>query len=167
MSESNINEFDQISFRRALGGFGTGVALIAADDAEGQARGLIVNSFTSVSLDPPIILWCIAETSRRYDVFAEAEDFSVNFLRWECGDLARTFAKDTDAVFDPDVVERLATGAPVYAKALASLDCTVRWREKAGDHVVVFATVKAVKDRDGDEALGYFKGGYTKLLRQN
>ena len=64
--------FDAGEYRRALGGFGTGVALVAAHDANGVAHGMIINSMTSVSLSPPIMLWCLANTSAAFGVFTAA-----------------------------------------------------------------------------------------------
>ena len=76
----NSGDFDAQAYRRALGGFGTGVALVAAHDAEGRAHGMIINSLTSVSLNPPIMLWCLANSSNAFPVFTNAAAFSLTRL---------------------------------------------------------------------------------------
>ena len=82
-------DFDPKAYRSALGGFGTGVALVAARDAEGRAHGMIINSLTSVSLHPPIMLWCLANTSNAFQVFTQCEAFSLNILRSDDHDIAQ------------------------------------------------------------------------------
>ncbi|MEM8920552.1 MAG: flavin reductase family protein [Pseudomonadota bacterium] len=162
-SDQAVNSFDEAGFRRALGCFGTGVALVAADDDDGLAHGLTVNSFTSVSLDPPIILWCLDEGSAAYAVFADAETFSVNILCAGSQDVSKRFSMEGDRTLAANEVHRLATGAPVLTGALASFDCHVKWRQKAGDHLVLFGGVDAFERLEEGEGLGYFRGGYTTL----
>ena len=161
--EAEKDVFDQIAYRRALGGFGTGVALIAADDAEGRSHGMIVNSLTSVSLDPPIVLWCIANSSAALKVFTECTAFSVNILRAGEEDLVKAFSKKGDRILAPDQICRMETGAPVLSAAVASLDCFMRRRQVEGDHEVIFGNVAAYRAEHGVDALGFFRGKYVTL----
>ncbi len=155
--------FDAKAYRRALGGFGTGVALIAADDAQGRSHGMIINSLTSVSLHPPIVLWCLANTSNAFAVFTDCTAFSVNILRSEDEAVAQQFSRKGDRILPPDQICRMETGAPVLGAALASLDCRMRLRQPMGDHEVIYGDVVAYRAEHGVDALGFFRGQYVTL----
>jgi flavin reductase (DIM6/NTAB) family NADH-FMN oxidoreductase RutF len=155
--------FDELAYRRALGGFGTGVALVAADDGQGRSHGLIINSLTSVSLDPPIVLWCLANASGAFGVFTDAPAFSVNILRSGDEAVAKEFSRRGDRILTPDQVIRMATGAPVLGDAVASLDCRIRLRQPMGDHEVIYGDVIAYRADPGVDALGFFRGQYVTL----
>jgi flavin reductase (DIM6/NTAB) family NADH-FMN oxidoreductase RutF len=155
--------FDELAYRRALGGFGTGVALVAAEDEAGRAHGLIINSLTSVSLHPPIILWCLLDTCAAFRVFTDCLSFSINILGHEDQDLAHQFSRRGDRIIPQDQLVRMETGAPVLAAAVASLDCRVRSHDRVGDHEVIFGDVAAYRAAPAGDALGYFRGRYVKL----
>jgi flavin reductase (DIM6/NTAB) family NADH-FMN oxidoreductase RutF len=155
--------FDQMAYRRALGGFGTGVALVAADDDNGRSHGLIINSLTSVSLHPPIVLWCLANTSGAFSVFTGAAAFSVNILRSGDEAVAKEFSRRGDRILPPEQICRMETGAPVLSDAVASLDCRIRLRQPMGDHEVIYGDVIAYRADPGVDALGFFRGQYVTL----
>ena len=155
--------FDELAYRRALGGFGTGVALVAAEDDAGQAHGLIINSLTSVSLHPPIILWCLLDTCAAFRVFTDCRCFSINILGAQDEALARQYSVRGDRSIPSDHLVRMKTGAPVLAAAVASLDCRVRNHDRVGDHEVIYGDVAAYRSAPAGDALGYFRGRYVKL----
>jgi flavin reductase (DIM6/NTAB) family NADH-FMN oxidoreductase RutF len=157
------SEFDPKAYRSALGGFGTGVALVAARDAEGRAHGLIINSLTSVSLSPPIMLWCLANASKAFDVFTRADTFSLNILRSDDHEVAHRFSRSGDRIIPEDQVCTMDTGAPVLSAAVASLDCRMRLRQPMGDHEVIYGDVVAYRGDPGVNALGFFRGRYVTL----
>jgi flavin reductase (DIM6/NTAB) family NADH-FMN oxidoreductase RutF len=159
----NPESFDSMAYRRALGGFGTGVALVAAYDAQGQAHGMIINSLTSVSLNPPIMLWCLANTSNAFQVFTNAAAFSLNILRSDDHEVAQRFSKKGDRIIPPDQVCTMDTSAPVLKAAVASLDCRIRLRQPMGDHEVIYGDVVAYRGDHGVDALGFFRGKYVTL----
>lgn len=159
----NTPAFDEMAYRRALGGFGTGVALVAADDSQGRSHGLIINSLTSVSLDPPIVLWCLANTSGAFGVFTSAPAFSVNILRSGDEPVAKQFSRRGDRILPPEQIVRMETGAPVLRDAVASLDCRIRLRQPMGDHEVIYGDVIAYRADPGVDALGFFRGQYVTL----
>jgi flavin reductase (DIM6/NTAB) family NADH-FMN oxidoreductase RutF len=165
MSDPKAPEsFDSGDYRRALGGFGTGVALVAARDADGNAHGMIINSLTSVSLKPPIMLWCLAHASSVFDIYAKAPAFSLNILRSDDHEVARHYSKrGGDRVIPPDQVCTMDTGAPVLTAAVASLDCRLRLRQKMGDHEVIYGDVVAYRADPGVDALGFFRGRFVTL----
>lgn len=155
--------FDELSYRRAMGGFGTGVALIAAFDTFGRAHGLIVNSLTSVSLSPPVILWCLGRGGAAFEVFTSCRSFSVNILGAEDQALARQFSRRGERLLPVDRIARMETGAPVLAGALVTIDCLMRTHVPMGDHEVIYGDVAAYSMVGAGDALGYFRGGYVTL----
>ncbi|MAP93757.1 MAG: hypothetical protein CMK07_02285 [Ponticaulis sp.] len=162
IEKSSEKPFNVRGYRDALGCFGTGVCLILTEDDEGQVRGITANSFSSVSLHPPIILWSVDISSDRCQMFTNAKRFSVNMLRSDQRDLSSKFAVNTTAHLAEADVLRGEFGTPMLADALGSLECETSWRQKAGDHVVIFGAVTSFVARDG-EALGFFKGQYVPL----
>jgi flavin reductase (DIM6/NTAB) family NADH-FMN oxidoreductase RutF len=161
--DSDSSAFDAHAYRRALGGFGTGVALVAAYDRHGRAHGIIVNSLTSVSLHPPIMLWCLANSRAAFDVFTNAPAFSMNILRSGDEAVAHRFSRSGDRILTPEQVCTMETGAPVLAAAVASLDCRLRLRQPMGDHEVIYGDVVAYRGDPGVDALGFFRGQYVTL----
>lgn len=156
------NGFDAKAYRSALGRFATGVALIAVRDDEGQPRAITVNSFASISLDPPIISWAIDEASDRYHLFTEARDFTVNVLRGSQQDLAVKFTRKAEARIDAENLE-MDGEVPGVAGVLSRLTCATRFLEKVGDHTVVFATVRAFQDFGPGPALGFLDGRFITI----
>lgn len=165
MSDPKATEsFDSGDYRRALGGFGTGVALVAARDADGNAHGMIINSLTSVSLNPPIMLWCLAHASSVFDIYAKAPAFSLNILRSDDHEVARQYSRrGADRVIPADQVCTMDSGAPVLTAAVASLDCRLRLRQAMGDHEVIYGDVVAYRADPGVDALGFFRGRFVTL----
>lgn len=129
------------SFRSCLGQFGTGVAVVTARTLEGELAGMTINSFASVSLDPPLVLWSINAGSRSLPVFAAAPGFIVNILGSSQIDVARHFAnsgRDRSA----DIGFLLDNGpAPLLAGALARLECTLETSYAGGDHTILIGRV--------------------------
>ena len=157
------SDFDPRAYRSALGGFGTGVALVAARDPDGNAHGMIINSLTSVSLHPPIMLWCLANSSAAFKVYTEAPAFSLNILRSDDADVAQRFSRKGDRVIPPDQITTMESGAPVLTAAVASLDCRLRLRQPMGDHEVIYGDVVAYRTDPGVDALGFFRGRFVTL----
>lgn len=155
--------FDSLAYRKALGGFGTGVALVAAADGEGRAHGMIINSLTSVSLHPPIVLWCLANASAAFGVFTSCPSFSINILRAGDEAVVQQFSRKGDRMLPADQICVMETGAPVLSAAVASLDCRVRCRQPMGDHEVIFGDVVAHRTDPAIDALGFFRGRFVKL----
>lgn len=156
-------EFDPRAYRQALGGFGTGVALVAAFDQTGRAHGMIINSLTSVSLHPPIVLWCLANASQAFQVFTTCDSFSLNILSAADEALVQQFSRKGDRIIPPEQICTVETGAPVLAAAVASLDCRIRHRLPMGDHEVIFGDVAAYKADATIDALGFFRGRFVTL----
>ena len=154
---------DKTALRQALGAFATGVTIVTARTREsGEPVGFTANSFTSVSLDPPLLLVCLAHTAVSYRVFREAESFAVNVLAAEQVETARLFATRGADKFGPTNWHPGALGAPLIEGCLARFDCAMHQRLVAGDHDILMGRVIGFSRHEG-EALLYHGGAYQRL----
>ena len=130
---------DITAFRKAMGSFPTGVTVVTVASGDGTMHGLTVNSFSSVSLDPMLVLVCLNETSRAVGLIERAGRFAVNVLSARQQDVASWFANwrrpAGPAMFDGVPLEPGVTSCPVLADAAASFDCQLRHSYHAGDHL--------------------------------
>ncbi|MFD5395005.1 flavin reductase family protein [Streptomyces sp. NPDC127097] len=129
------------AFKDAMARFPTGVAVVTACDETGAPHGLTVNSLCSVSLDPPLLLICVAKSARCHPVFERSAEFAVSLLRGHHTELARRFATSTAEKFAGGGFTRTPRGGVVVEDALATLDCLVEERYDAGDHVILVGKV--------------------------
>jgi flavin reductase (DIM6/NTAB) family NADH-FMN oxidoreductase RutF len=154
---------DERSFRKAMGTFPTGVTVVTARAGEDDPVGLTVNAFTSVSLDPPLVLVCIDRASGSHDRIVSAGAFAVNVLSSAQGALARRFASDPASERFTGVPWRSGPGgAPVLEGAVAWLACTLHAAHAAGDHTILVGRVEAVGAGEG-EALAFYRGAFTAM----
>lgn len=158
---------DPARFRTAMGAFATGVTVVTVRTPDGELYGMTVNAFTSVSLDPPLVLVCLAAPGRGQELIARAGVFSVNVLAESQQDVSRWFAgrrrPDDASMFDGIAVGTGVTGCPVLVEAAASLDCRVDRVVAAGDHVIVIGEVAALRHVPEVEPLVFHNGGYRSL----
>ncbi len=154
--------FDTKAFRHALGSFPTGVAVVTAL-AGNEAVGITVNSFTSVSLDPPLVLWCLKNDSHRYRVFADALAFTINILGTEHESVSSRLAKQGEHSLHG--VDLLATelGPPALADAHAFFACARASVHEAGDHLILIGQVAHFACRDDGAPLVFYRGRYGAL----
>ena len=152
--------FDQRQFRDALAQFATGVTIVCTRAPNGRYVGFTANSFNSVSLDPPLILWTIARRSGSLAAFESAERYAVNVLSSEQADLARRFSRPHADRF-AGVAHRLGwSDAPLVDGCVAWLECRHHARHAAGDHVVFVGEVVTVERARG-HALVFHQGRFT------
>lgn len=161
--------FTPREFRDALGLFPTGIAVVTTVDADGHPAGVTVNSFTSVSLEPPLILVSLARTSRSLDTFNAAKHFAVSLLRHDQRQVSSAFASTAGERFN-QVRHRAGHGAcPVIEPHLVAFECEVHARYDGGDHVLLLG--KVTKIDPGKDAvpqpLLYFRGQYRELSEQH
>jgi 4-hydroxyphenylacetate 3-hydroxylase, reductase component len=157
------NPFDARAFRRALGNFATGVTVVTAATASGRKVGVTANSFNSVSLDPPLILWSIDKRSNSHEVFEEASHFAVNVLAADQIDLSNNFARPKDDRFAEIEFEPGEGGAPVFADCSARFHCEKFQQVDGGDHWIMIGKVVAFDDF-GRSPLLYHQGAYSMVL---
>jgi flavin reductase (DIM6/NTAB) family NADH-FMN oxidoreductase RutF len=154
---------EPLSLRRACGLFTTGVTVITTGPA-GRADGTTVNSFTSVSLDPPLVLFCLHKKSRLHALLEESGGFTVNFLSARQQSLARHFAERRQDVFEGLPHHFTDDGLPVLSEALAHLACTTVDIHGAGDHdILVGEVVELGVPQHGQEPLIFFDGSLGPL----
>ena len=148
-------------FRRIMGGFATGVAVVASADRRGLA-GMTVNSLTSVSLEPPLLLVCLASGTRTADVVATRGAFTVNLLAAQQGAASDRFARPGRDPFDGLAVELNADGLPVLGEGIGHLACTTEAIHSGGDHLIVVGRVVGGELEQGSP-LVFFRGKYDTL----
>lgn len=132
---------DTRALRRALGSFVTGVTIVTTMDEIGRPRGLTANSFTSVSLEPPLVLVCIAHTAASCEAFQRCHGFAINVLHEEQRSIAELFASKSPEKFDHVGWGVGAAGAPRLDGSLAVFECQVYDRRPAGDHLIIIGRV--------------------------
>lgn len=154
---------DSSEFRRILGHFTTGVTVVTTLDSTGAPKGLTLNAFASLSLDPPLVLVCIDRSADTHDIVARTGVFVVNVLAGDQERVARRFAGDeAQRRFDGIGWRRETTGAPVLDDVLAWIECRVRDAVDGGDHTIFVGDVVAADAREG-APLAFYRGGYARL----
>lgn len=152
-------DFDRGAFRKALGTFLTGVTVVATLQEDGEPRGFTANSFTSVSLDPPLVLICIAKTASSYPIFAAAEHFSVNVLAETQADISGLFATKSAEKFVKTKWRKGPAGSPILDSVVAWFDCRRHDMVEAGDHIILVGRVVGF-DQAAANPLGYCRGAH-------
>jgi flavin reductase (DIM6/NTAB) family NADH-FMN oxidoreductase RutF len=155
--------FDARAFRQALGSFPTGVAVVTAAPPEQHPLGITVNSFTSVSLDPPLVLWCLDRKSDRYHTFTKAPGYTISVLGTAHENVSSRLAKQ--GAHHLEGIELLATelGPPALADALAIFECAAEAAHEGGDHAILVGRVLRFARREMGEPLVFFRGRYGAL----
>ncbi len=154
---------DPSQFRRVMGHFAAGVAVVTTVRDDGAPAGLTVSAVCSVSLDPTLVLACVDRASESHGVIRQSGVFAVNVLREGEGEtLARRFGTSDEDKFRGVAFHAERTGAPVLNDALAWLDCRVHDAHEAGDHTIFVGEVEAADTREGVPLL-YYRGGYGRF----
>jgi flavin reductase (DIM6/NTAB) family NADH-FMN oxidoreductase RutF len=153
---------DKQEFRRVLSHFAAGVTIVTTAGADGKPYGLTATAFTSVSLEPPMVLVCVDKTAESHPHFHASRVFAVNFLRAGHEHLSRRFAVSGGDKFKDLVVSRGVTGAPLLPEALGHLECRTVDILEGGDHTIFLGQVEA-GDARGGEPLLYFRGAYRQI----
>ncbi len=152
-------------FRHVMGHFATGVTILASRNRRGVPVGLTVSAFTSVSLDPPLVLVCIHRAAEAHDSILQAGHFGLSFLREEQADLALTFAMaDPKERFAGMDIGNGPAGSPLIPGAMAWVDCQVEETYPGGDHSVILGRVVGCEAEGGNPLL-FFKGSLELKVR--
>lgn len=166
-ANSNAVTLDIAELRQTLGSFATGVTVATTLDSEGAPKGFTANSFTSVSLDPPLVLVCVDKASGCYPAFAVTTHFGVNILCEDQQHLFKTFAsKSADKFADMRWMSGI-TGSPIFPDSTAWLDCQLHDRLEAGDHLIVIGKVLSFGHTPDKRPLGYHRGSYIAFGLEN
>jgi flavin reductase (DIM6/NTAB) family NADH-FMN oxidoreductase RutF len=155
---------DHDLFRAVLGRFASGITVITAAAPDGTPHGMTVSAFSSLSLEPPLILACIANDATMAPLLSACASFSVNILSSQQEALSRRFAGPLDDRFAGVGYTAGELGNPVLDDVLAWLECRLVARHPAGDHTIMVGQVEHAGVRDGRPLL-YYRGGYAQLER--
>ena len=159
---NSSNPTDTTALRAAFSAFLTGVTIVTTTDSDAAPRGFTANSFTSVSLDPPLLLFCIGKRSASLDQFLSAKAFAVNILSDKQEYLSARFATPVEDRFAEVDWEVGPSGSPILHHVCGWFDCETRNIVEAGDHHIIIGEVFGF-DHNPQEALGYSRGGYFSL----
>lgn len=154
--------FDTKAFRHALGSFPTGVALVTAS-AGAEPMGITVNSFASVSLEPPLVLWCLKKSSHRYGAFAQAASFTISVLGTEHESVSSRLAKPGEHTLHGIALLATELGPPALADSLAIFECASEAIHDGGDHAILIGRVLRFARRDAGAPLVFYQGRYGAL----
>ncbi len=155
----------QAEFRKAMGCFATGVTVITVDQ-DGEVHGMTANAFTSVSLDPLLVLVCVDQRARTHAHLQARKRFGVNVLAENQRAISEYYARSSESHQHAELAgacfDRTKQGTPVLHGALAYLECCLRATQDAGDHTIFIGEVEEVMVREG-EPLVFFRGAYRNI----
>lgn len=155
-------EIDPRALRNVLGCFATGVAVVTAVGDNGKPVGMTINSFSSVSLDPPLVLWSIGLNSPSHGAFCRHPGFAINILEASHKDLSLHFARPSEDKFKGINWRPGNHGVPVLQDALATLECVTENRIISGDHEIFIGRVVKIDQTEG-APLVFHRGGFVSL----
>ena len=152
--------FSTSEFRQALGMFATGVTIVTARSAQGQLVGLTANSFNSVSLQPPLVLWSLSRSAGSLEVFSTGSHYAIHVLAADQKDLAMQFASKSTDRFAGVPYTQGAGGAPLLQGVAATFECFNRSRYEEGDHIIFVGEVERCSHQSGAAPLLYHGGKF-------
>jgi flavin reductase (DIM6/NTAB) family NADH-FMN oxidoreductase RutF len=164
MSMQTNQDLDPASLREAFGIFPTGVVAVAAE-VDGQPTGLAASSFTGVSLDPPLVSFSVARTSKTWPDLRRASHLGVTILADHHGEVCRQLAGPVEHRFDGIEVSASDQGAVTLDEGLARFDCTIYREVEAGDHVIVLLQLHAVEHPETGSPLIFHRSGFGRLAQ--
>jgi flavin reductase (DIM6/NTAB) family NADH-FMN oxidoreductase RutF/DNA-binding IclR family transcriptional regulator len=159
-TDTGVLQFDSKRFRQVLGHYPTGVTVVTAVDADGQPAGMAVGSFTSVSLDPPLVAFLPDKSSTSFPRIRHASSFCVNVLSAEQENVCRAFAAKGRDKFQGLSWRPAASGAPILDGVVAWIDCEFEAIHESGDHYIVIGKVNELNVASQSMPLLFFQGGY-------
>lgn len=154
---------DPRAFRAALGRFATGVAIVTACIAQGEAVGMTMSSFNSVSLDPPLVLFSVARSAYSLPAMRAAKGFAINILGQDQQDLSNRFARALEDKWHQVEHHLSLHDAPLLAGAIAHFECEPYARHDGGDHEIFLARVVRFSSPETGDPLIFFRGRYHAL----
>lgn len=153
---------DTKELRNAMGTFATGITVVTTLDGQNEPVGMTVNSFSSVSLDPPLVLWCLAETSNYCDIFLNADYFAINILSADQQPLSQLFASPEENKFSQTDWHAGVQKMPLFPGCIAHMECRIEHRHAGGDHIILVGLVLNFKHTDA-APLVFSRGDYHSL----
>ena len=161
ISENKNERFDTQAFRQALGHFATGVTVVTANTPSGKHVGITANSFNSVSMQPPLVLWSLARNTYSFSAFEQAEHFIVNLLAYDQIELSNHFARKSEGDMFAGLSYTMGISAvPMLSDCAAYFQCRKKYMYDGGDHLIFVGEVLEFADTDRT-CLIFHKGQYT------
>ncbi|WP_115935463.1 flavin reductase family protein [Aestuariispira insulae] len=158
------DSFTALDFRSACGQFATGVCVVTGMLDNKSPVGVTINSFSSVSLEPPLVLFCLDKNALSFDAFSIASRFAVNILAEDQQALSNNFARQSDDKFADIDYQVTEEGVPVLENCLTVMECRMYAVHDGGDHQIIVGEVSRIrKQREDARPLLYFRGGYNAL----
>ena len=154
---------DGRELRNALGRFATGICVISTLDGRERPVGMTANSFSSVSLDPPLVLWSLQNNSEMYDTFATPARYAINILGRDQEAISNQFASKGEHLMDEGQYVIGEHGAPLLKGALVSFQCELHETHAGGDHLIIVGRVLAMVSHSDEEPLLFYGGQYRAL----
>jgi len=155
---------DSDTFRSVLGRFASGVTIVTARDEAGVDYGMTVSAFCSLSLEPPLVLFCVDHVASMYELLLTHPRFGISVLSSNQESYSRRFADPDSNRFDGIAYTRGESGVVLLEGALAHLECSITEHYDAGDHTIFIASVDHAEPKHGRPLL-YYRGGYAQLER--
>lgn len=155
-----MNKFTSREFRDALGRYATGVTVVTALVGENEKIGITINSFSSVSLEPPLILYSLAKSYHYFEALSSVENFAVNILDADQGQVSQTFAHAEEGQWKNIGFEISSRNNLILKPNLAAFECVLFNKTEGGDHLVILGRVVEISATAGDDPLLYFGGKY-------
>jgi flavin reductase (DIM6/NTAB) family NADH-FMN oxidoreductase RutF len=154
---------DQTTFRRVLGHFATGITIVTGLTADKTPVGLTVNAFTSLSLSPPLVLFCLDKRTASIDAFNKGNGFALNMLNEDQQELSIIFSTKVEDRFSKVDHVFWDTGVPILNGCIANLECVIDSVHEGGDHLIIVGQVKRLHQSDSGSPLLYFNGNYAQI----
>ena len=158
-----MTTFNPRQLRATFGSFATGVTVVTTRDGGGEPVGLTVNSLASVSLSPPLLVWCIGLGTPSFEVFRGCTHYAVNVLASNQEDISNRFATPSSDKFAGLTLQNGAGGAPLIAGCIASFECVNEIQYPGGDHLMLVGRILNYQTHAGDPLI-FFGSGYAKLI---
>ena len=159
-----MDKIDTRELRNAFGCFATGITVITTVDEDNNPAGFTANSFTSLSLDPPMVLFCIDRKVSSFDAFHSNRHFAVNILAAGQQEVSQRFAKSGPEKWSGVEFDTWSTGCPILRDCIANIECDVDSIYEGGDHVILVGVVRSMASCDDSvDPLLYFRGKYASL----
>ena len=159
--------FGPKDFRQILGSYGTGVAVITLEHGNGSDVGVTINSFASVSLDPPLILFSMANTSNSTTFFGQSKKFIVNIMALDQEKIAMNFARPSSATWSDIHIARGRNGCAKLSGSLAFMECSVESIFPGGDHRILIGRVEQIDVGVNAEPLLFYRGSFGTHLKNS
>lgn len=154
---------DKSTFRKVLGRFATGITVVTGLGDDNVPVGLTVNAFTSLSLEPPLVLFCLDKGTGSRNAFTKGKGFALNMLCEDQQDLSVNFSTRKEDRFADVQYEIWDTGVPILNGCLANLECLIDAVHDGGDHLIIVGRVERLNQTESGKPLLYFNGNYARI----